>query len=157
MDAIIEFMTPVTVWHWLVIGVALLCIEIAAGTFDLLWIAVAALLTALATSLAPDLAPGWIPQILIFAVAGVALVVLGRTVFAGLRGAIKVHPTLNKRTAALIGQHGAAAVDFVAGEGRIRIGDTTWIARSLSGGGLKAGDAVVVEAADKTVLTVRPL
>ena len=47
MDAVIGFLEGLTIWHWIGLGIVLLAIEVAVGTFDLLWIAAGAFLTAL--------------------------------------------------------------------------------------------------------------
>ena len=41
MEAVTGFLEGLTVFHWLGIGLILLTLEVAVGTFDLLWIAVA--------------------------------------------------------------------------------------------------------------------
>ena len=46
METLPEFMWPITFWHWLALGLVILAIEVSIGTFDLLWIGLAALLTA---------------------------------------------------------------------------------------------------------------
>ena len=45
--AIVGFLEGLTIWHWVGLGVVLLAIEVAVGTFDLLWVAAGAFLTAL--------------------------------------------------------------------------------------------------------------
>ena len=57
-----------------------------------------------------------------------------------------------------VGKRGTVAVEFVAGRGRIRLGDTEWSARLDDGATVPAeGAAVEVVATDGTVMVVRAL
>ena len=73
-------MWPPSAWHWLALGLILLAIEMALGTWDLLWIAIAAALTSAFTAFAPDGLTVWQGQLIFFGVASVGLFILGRTV-----------------------------------------------------------------------------
>ena len=84
------------------------------------------------------------------------LVMAGRTLFAGLRGTVDEHPTLNKRMAGLVGQRGQATGDFSGGRGQVRIGDTVWGAEATDPMvPVHAGDSVVVEGARMNTAIVR--
>ena len=146
---------PLTAWHWLALGLILLSIEMALGTFDLLWIAIAAGITAIFAAIAPEALSGWQGQLVVFALASIGLVILGRTVFRRMRAQIEEHPTLNKRMAGTIGQRGVVATDFSGGLGRVKLGDTVWSAESLDGTDLAAGTAIIVEATSGNALKVR--
>ncbi|MEP7210071.1 MAG: NfeD family protein [Alphaproteobacteria bacterium] len=155
MDTILHLLEAVTIWHWLGLGILLLTLEVAVGTFDLLWIAVAAFTTALISLVIPDLVGGWQGQLVIFGVISVAFVVMGRTLFKGLRRAPSSHPNINDRTAAMVGQHGRADGEFQAGSGRVKIGDTIWAAIQTGGRAIVDGDDVVVSGAEGTTLKVK--
>lgn len=150
-----EWLSHVTAWHWLVLGVALLVLEIVVGTFDLLWVALAAFVTAAAAAFISAL--GWQGELVLFGVAASGLVVLGRTKFKGLRRRASDHPDLNDRTARLVGRHGRAATTFDGGEGRVHIGDTEWAATQADGQAIAQGDEVIVAGADGTKLRVKPV
>ncbi|MDX2158738.1 MAG: NfeD family protein [Hyphomicrobiaceae bacterium] len=62
-------------------------------------------------------------------------------------------PDLNRRSAQLAGRILVVADPIVAGRGKVRVGDTLWIAE---GPDLPAGEAVRVIAADATLLRVEP-
>ncbi|MEL6664248.1 MAG: hypothetical protein AAFR33_14725, partial [Pseudomonadota bacterium] len=85
MDMLVEFLWPVTIWHWLAVAAILFGIEMMLGTFDLLLIAIAALVAAAWTAFAPGGLGAWEMQLFVFFVTSVVLIVLGRTVFNGLR------------------------------------------------------------------------
>ena len=145
MDMIVNFLTPLTPWHWLAFGLVLIGIEMLVGTFDLLWIGTAALLTSLIGVLPlPAMLQGWEAQVFIFCALAVVLVILGRTAFAGLRKPPTSHPGLNRRADSMVGQRGTVLEGFVAGRGRVSLGDTSWLAVSETGEDLAAGEVVIV-------------
>jgi membrane protein implicated in regulation of membrane protease activity len=154
MDTVLHLAEAITIWHWLGLGILLLTLEVAVGTFDLLWVAVAAFTTALLSLVLGDMIGGWQGQLVVFGVIAVAFVIMGRTVFKGMRRAPTSHPNINDRTAAMIGQRGRAAGEFEAGAGRVRIGDTMWAAVQAGGRPIVDGDEVVVAGADGTTLKV---
>ena len=45
---------PPTAWHWLALGLLLLTVEMMTGTWDLLWVSIAAGLTSAYAAIAPD-------------------------------------------------------------------------------------------------------
>ncbi|MEL6259243.1 MAG: NfeD family protein [Pseudomonadota bacterium] len=155
MEAAIDFMTPLTAYHWIAIGLLLLGVEMAFGTFDLLWVSIAAFGTALIAVLVPESVLPWQGQLGVFAAASFVLVVLGRTVFAGMRRMVAAHPTLNKRMDSLVGRRGVAATDFSAGLGRVKLGDTEWSAETDGDVVIRAGDAIVVERSRSTTVIVK--
>lgn len=155
MEAITGLLEGLTVWHWLGIGIVLLTLEVAVGTFDLLWIAVGAFATALFAIIMPAPVGGWQGQLVFFGIAALALVTAGRTVFKGLRRPASTHPNLNDRTAAMIGQKGLAATGFDGGQGKVKFGDTMWLAQQADGRTINEGDQVVVAGAEGTTLKVK--
>ncbi|MGB3627030.1 MAG: NfeD family protein [Henriciella sp.] len=156
MDAINELLWPISAWHWLALGLVLLSIEMAVGTFDLLWIAIAAGITALFAAIAPAGLSDWPGQLIFFAVAATGLLILGRTVFAGMRKLAGEHPTLNRRMNRTLGQRGIAMSDFVGGLGRVRLGDTEWSAETVDGSNPRAGTSIRVEDTAGNVLKIVP-
>ncbi|HVY89490.1 MAG TPA: NfeD family protein [Hyphomonadaceae bacterium] len=152
MDGVIGMLEGLTVWHWVGIGIVLLTLEVAVGTFDLLWISVGAFATAIVA-----LIPGvnWQGELIFFAIAAIICVTAGRTVFKGLRRAPASHPNLNDRTANMIGHQGEAATAFTGGTGRVKIGDTVWQAEQVGDRSISEGDQVVVAGADGTTLKVK--
>ena len=151
MDILIDFLTPLTAWHWLGLCLVLLGIEMLVGTFDLLWIAVAAGLTALIASFIPMEVGG---QLVFFSVATIGLLILGRTAFAKMRNPPTTHPKLNDRADSLVGKSAIVSDAFVAGKGKVKLGDTYWLAESIDGSDLGEGTTVKVNAAESTLLKV---
>ena len=126
------------------------------GTFDLLWVGIAAGVTALYSAVAQDALGGWQGQVIVFAVASVVLIILGRTVFSKMREQVTEHPTLNKRMSSTIGARAVVVTAFSGGLGRVRMGDTVWTAESKAGSDLAVDTQVVVEATNGNVLIVKP-
>lgn len=155
MESVVHLLGQITVWHWVGIALVLLTLEVAVGTFDLLWIAAGAFATALFAVIAPAPLNTWQGELVFFGVAAIGLVILGRTTFKGLRRPSTSHPNLNDRTTQMVGQHGAAASTFDMGMGRVKIGDTVWPAEAADGAAIREGDAVVVAGADGTTLKVK--
>ncbi|MEL7043355.1 MAG: NfeD family protein [Pseudomonadota bacterium] len=147
---------PLTAWHWLALALVLFSIEMMTGTWDLLWVSIAAALTSAFAAFAPAGIAGWEGQMIVFAVATITLFITGRTVFRKLREEVEEHPTLNKRMAGTLGQRGVVADDFAGGLGRVKLGDTVWSAQSVDGANLASGAAVIVEATEGNTLKVRP-
>ena len=147
---------PPTALHWLALGLLLLTIEMMTGTWDLLWVSIAAGLTSAFTAFAPDSMAVWQGQLIFFAIAATALFILGRTLFRSMRENIEEHPTLNKRMSGTLGQRAVVAEDFAGGTGQVKLGDTVWTAQSVDGANLASGASVIVAATEGTVPKVRP-
>lgn len=146
---------PLTAWHWLAIALVLFSIEMMTGTWDLLWVSIAAAFTSAFAAFAPSGIAGWEGQLVFFTIATVALFILGRTVFRNMRQNIEEHPTLNKRMAGTLGQRGTVASDFSGGGGRVKLGDTEWSAQSIDGTDFASGTPVIVEDTEGNTLKVR--
>lgn len=153
MEAVVGFLSGLTVWHWVGLGIVLMAIEVAVGTFDLLWVSIGAFLTALFALIVPAPMGGWEGQLSFFGFVAIAFVISGRTIFKGLRNRASTHPNLNDRLANMVGQHGQATTAFDGGSGKVKVGDTVWLAQG--DGPINAGDGVTITGADKGVLKVK--
>lgn len=146
-------LSQITWWHWLVVALLAFGIEMITGTFDLLMVSVAAVLTAVFSAIVPG---GWQTQFVVFAVMSIALIVGSRYLFPGLRKAAPEHPTLNKRMASLVGQRGEVTRDLASGHGQVKIGDTVWGAEAAEGeGAIAVGDIVIVASTRANTAVVR--
>ena len=155
MDAIVGFLDGLTVWHWVGLGIVLMTIEVAVGTFDLLWVSVGAFLTALFALIVPLPAGGWQGQMVFFGVVALAFVISGRTLFKGLRTRTTTHPHLNDRLASMVGQRGEAATNFDQRQGKVKVGDTVWLAEQSDTTVIVEGDQIVITGAEAGLLKVR--
>lgn len=147
----LELLSQLTAWHWLILGVILLGFELVTGSTYILWPAVSALFVGVLMFIAP--AMGWELQMMLFFVLSIATLVLGRTHLQKLvKGG---EPSdLNDPVQALIGRQVKAVDDFTGTEGRVELGDTQWSAR-LEDGTAAAGDLLKVQAVQGATLIVR--
>ncbi|MDF8333190.1 NfeD family protein [Novosphingobium cyanobacteriorum] len=136
-------------WAWVALGVVLAIAELLVPGYFLIWIAAAALLTGLAGLALP--LPFAVLALLFVAMAGVA-VLAGRRWYARNPG-VDADPALNDRGGQLVGQGAVVACAISGGSGRVRHGDTEWLAR---GPDLPAGARVRVVGHEGTVLVVEP-
>ncbi|MEM6410365.1 MAG: NfeD family protein [Pseudomonadota bacterium] len=157
MDELFTLLGQLEAWHWIALGLVLIGIEVAAGTFDLLFIGLAAFATALFAAVAPGSLADWQGQMFFFAGTAIALIVLSRTVFSDIRKQSNDKPGLNQRMVGMIGSRGVVTQGFSAGSGRVKIGDTEWSAQTSDGSDVDVGTTIVVEGAELTVLRVKPV
>jgi len=155
MDALIGFLEGLTVWHWVGLGIVLISLEVMIGTFDLLWVSAGAFLTALFALIMPAPVNGWEGQLSFFGIAAIGFVASGRTLFKGLRNRNTSHPNLNDRLATMAGERGEAATNFDQGRGKVKVGDTVWLARQADDTVIAEGDRIVVTGSEKGELLVR--
>ena len=126
----IELLSQLTAWHWLILGVALLGFELLTGSTYILWPAVSALAVGVLLFIAPNL--GWELQMLLFFVLSLTTLVLGRTHFQKfVKGGEP--SSLNDPGNAMVGRQVRAIADFSGTEGRVQVGDTQWAARLEDG------------------------
>lgn len=145
----IELLQSLTAWHWLILGVALLGIELLSGSTYILWPAVSALFVGILLFIAPM---GWEMQMALFFLLSIATLVLGRT---HLQRVVKGgEPSdLNDPGQAMLGRQVKAVADFTGTEGRVEVGDTQWSAR-LDIGTASTGDLLRVKAVEGATLIV---
>jgi membrane protein implicated in regulation of membrane protease activity len=136
-------------WWWVGAGALLGILEILLPGVFLIWIAIAAWVTAIIVALAP-MALAW--QLVIFVLLAFVTVFAGRIYYA--RNPVEsTDPNLNARAARLIGQIVTVDSAIENGKGRVRVGDGVWNAR---GPDAPSGASVRIVAADGTLLTVEP-
>lgn len=138
---------------WLVIGFALLILELVTGTTYILWPAAAALLLGVLLFAVPM---GWQAQLLLFAIMSVIFLFVGdRYIRPKMHGPTDA-PDLNQRGAQMIGMRVRAVTDFEAGRGRVKVGDSEWSARMDDGDATNGQDLKVLRV-DGTTLVVTPV
>jgi inner membrane protein len=147
----IEFLSGLGAWNWIVLGAVLLGLEVLVPGVYLLWIGIAALLTgALSFQIGEAAWWGWPAQVVVFLVLSLASAIVGRYAFGSDKGESD-QPLLNQRERQLIGQVSTLEEPIRDGHGRIRLGDTLWL---VTGPDLAAGSRVRVTGADGTTLRV---
>lgn len=144
-------LSQIEFWWWWSLGLGLLVLEmLVPGTF-FLWLGVAAGIVGALVLLIPDVT--WQTQFLVFAVLSV-------TAIGVFRIWLRKHPTesddelLNRRGDQYIGHVVVVLDSFQGGRGRVKLGDTSWLAKSVDGSDFAAGAKARVTEVDGATLTV---
>lgn len=147
---ILQVVSELGPWAWLIGGIILLALELAMPGSFLVWLGLAALVVGVA-SFVVDLS--WQAAWIGFAALAIVFLLLGRRLFSAERTASD-RPHLNERGQALVGRQLTLTEPIVDGEGRVRIGDTLWRVR---GPNLTAGTRIEISRADSATLVVVPV
>lgn len=135
-------------WHWLILGVVLVILEVFAPGAFFLWMGVSAAVVGLLLWVLPDIS--WESQFLLFSVISVVSIVLWR-----LR--LRKHPTetedstLNTRTRQYIGRVFSLSEAIENGFGKIHVDDAYW---KVAGPDCAKGQRVRVISVDGLTLNV---
>lgn len=133
---------------WLMLAVALGVAELAVPGVFLVFVALAAAITGLLALLFPPLT---LPaELVVFGAWSVVTVLVGRRWYADYP-VDSADPLLNDRAARLIGQEVVVIEPIAGGTGRVRVGDSDWIAR---GPDLPIGTRVRIVGVSGSVLNV---
>lgn len=137
-------------WGWMALGVALAIAELVAPGYFLIWLAAAALLTGLVAAAMPI---GLEAEIVLFVVLCALALAAGRR-WVLRHPVASADPLLNDRGGQIVGQSVVVTHVIEGGNGRVRHGDTEWLAR---GPDAQPGTRMRVTGADGTVLVVEHL
>jgi len=137
-------------WGWMALGVALAIAELVAPGYFLIWLAAAALLTGLVATAMPV---GIEAEILLFVVLCALALAAGRR-WVLRHPVTSADPLLNNRGGQLVGQSVVVTHVIDGGTGRVRHGDTEWLAQ---GPDAAPGTRMRVTGAEGTVLVVEHL
>ena len=137
-------------WLWLTLGLILAVGEMTIPGVFLIWMAGAALVTGLIAWFLPIIFP---LQVVLFAVLSVVSVFLGRN-YLRRHPIVAADPLMNDRGARAIGETVLVTQVIAGGEGRVKLGDSEWIAR---GPDAEPGMRMRVAAHDGAVLMVEHL
>ena len=140
-------------WTWVILGLVLLGIEIFAPSTFLLWPGLSAIVVGVITLVLGTESAiwPWQAQLLSFLLLTLIIAWVGRQ-YVSKRGLEESEqPDLNERGAKLIGQTAVLSNAISNGQGRVKIGDTTW---RVKGPDSKAGSTVRVVDYDAGTLLV---
>jgi len=112
-------------WAWLIAGLVLAVAEMVVPGVFLIWFAAAALIVGLLTAALPLALP---VQVVLFVALSLASV-LGSRRFLKRHPIESADPLLNQRGARLVGQRVVVTQAIEGGSGRVRCGDTEWLAQ----------------------------
>lgn len=150
MQGWLPSLSSVHPWHWWIFGALLLLLELALPGVVFVWLALAAFATGLIVFVLP--LPAGI-QLLLFAALSVVSVVAGRRSVARLPSGAGAEG-LNERGERLAGRTVQVSEPIVGGRGKVRVGDSVWLAH---GPDAPRGSSVRVVGTRGTVLLVEPL
>ena len=112
-------------WSWLVLGLVLAIAEMVVPGVFLIWFAAAALVVGLLSFVLPLSLP---LEVALFAVLAVVNVLASRRWLRG-HPVISADPLLNQRGQQLVGRQVVVTHAIEGGTGRVRCGDTEWLAQ----------------------------
>lgn len=112
-------------WHWWILGALLLILEVAAPGIFFVWVAIAAFALGLLVFILPLPVP---MQLLLFAALSAVTVIVGRRYVARLPRDPQAD-TLNNPAARFVGRTLTVTQSIVNGSGKVRAGDTVWLAQ----------------------------
>ena len=137
-------------WIWITLGLVLAALEMLVPGVYLIWLALAAIATGLLTL---GLALGLPVQIVVF-VSLSLIAAFSAKRFLRDSPIESSDPLLNQRGGRLVGQTAVVAQALDGGTGRIKVGDSEWIAR---GPDMDVGERVRITANEGVVLVVEPV
>ncbi|RTE66586.1 NfeD family protein [Amphritea opalescens] len=147
-----DWFNTLTQWHWLILGIVLLILEMLGASGFLIGLAVAALVVAAVVAL--GVVDSWSYQLLLFALLGITFTVLYWRVFRTFNSQTD-EPLLNDRAAQLIGRKFVLEQNLENGQGRVQVGDTLWKAEADTT--LLAGTKVEIYASEGMMIKLRAL
>ena len=156
MDSFITFLVEMPFWYWWVLALGLLILEIMTGTTYVLWPAAAAVIVGLLDLTIMD--GQWQLQLMIF---GVLTILFTIFITPHVREYVNNTKTdkehLNQRGAQKVGKRATVSAAFENGKGKVRFGDTQWLAEGEGGVDIEAGQAVEIIDTQGTTLIVKPV
>lgn len=149
---LISILEQMNHWHWLALGLVLLAGEILGTAGYLLWLGISAVLVGLILSILPI---SWHLQWVCFGVFSLVTTWLWWRRQLSRDKKDDSCRNLNQKEKQLIGQTTRVEEDILAGDCRIRLGDTTWSARCDQN--IASGSRVKVIDVDGIILFIQPI
>ena len=144
-----EWLSEINFWHWLILAVVLISIEmLLIGSYYLLWMGIAAGVVGVLLYLIPSLS--FLVQVLIFTVLSVVILVAYKQ-YQKNNPVLSDQPKLNRRGEQYIGRVFTLENPIVNGVGKVKVDDSTW---RISGEDMAAGTKIKVTAVDGTTFLV---
>ncbi len=143
-----EWINNIIYWHWLILAVALIILEILMPGAYFLWMGVSAAAVGCAMFIFPGMP--WLTQILIFAALSVITVVIYKT-HQKKNPTVTDEPALNRRGEQYIGRTLILTEAIVNGAGKTKVDDSTW---KVTGADMEVGESVRVVAIEGSTFKV---
>jgi membrane protein implicated in regulation of membrane protease activity len=149
---LIELLQQVNHWHWIAFGLLLLCGELLGTAGYMLWLGISAVIVGALLAVMPL---SWQMQWTAFASFSLVTTWLWWRYQHQKDRRSENEGDLNQKQKQLLGQTTRLEADVQPGNCRIRMGDTTWSARTDQD--IPAGTLVKVSKVDGIVLTIEPV
>ncbi len=146
-----EWINDIIYWHWLILAVVMIILEILIPGAYFLWMGVSAIFVGALMYVFPEMV--FLVQILIFAVLSVISVVMYKS-YRKKNPIVTDEPALNRRGEKYIDQKFTLTEPIINGEGKIKVDDSTW---KIVGMDMPAGMVVRVVAVEGTTLKVEAM
>ncbi|MCK5669053.1 MAG: NfeD family protein [Gammaproteobacteria bacterium] len=143
-----EWINSIIYWHWLILAVALIILEILMPGAYFLWMGISAAAVGGAMFIFPEMP--LLTQILIFAVLSVITVMIYKT-HKKKNPVVTDEPALNRRGEQYLGRSFTLSEPIVNGMGKVKVDDSTW---KVTGADMEVGVTVRVVAIDGTTFKV---
>ena len=156
MENLIDLLADFGVWNWFLLACALFMLEFIIPGVHFLWFGLAAVIAGILMMILASAAPEFansltLPyQLIIYALISTATVFAVRHYAIGSATVVD-EPHLNARSAQYVGRMAVVEVPITGGRGKVRIGDTLWLAK---GPDAVSGTRVRITGFDGTVLLV---
>ena len=137
-------------WVWIAVGLALAVLEILVPGVYLIWLAAVALATGALSFL---FGFGWPLEIISFVSLALIAVYSARR-YLSQRPIVSSDPLLNQRGGRMVGEIALVVQPIESGSGRVKVGDSEWIAR---GPDTAVGQRVRISGNDGAILLVEPI
>jgi len=150
MYSLTDYLTSLGPWNWIILSVLLFVLEMIVPGVHFVWFGMAATVVGV---LALSIGIPWQLQLVLFGIIAMAMVFFVRR-FATPGAAPSDQPDLNMRANYYIGRTVVVADPITNGRGRVKVGDSLWMAE---GPDLPVGTRAKVVGANGTALVVEPL
>lgn len=147
-----EWISDIVVyWHWLILAIALIILEMMLPGAYFLWMGMSAAMVSIIMSVFPEMS--FLVQILIFAVLSIVVVMVYRS-YRIKNPVVTDEPALNRRGEQYIGRDFTLTEPIVNGVGKIKVDDSTW---KVAGKDMPIDITVRVVAVEGTTLKVETM
>jgi len=143
-----DILTELNSWHWGIIAVILIIMEVFMPGAFMIWLGIAAAVVSVVMLAFPDIT--WQTQFIIFAVLSVASIYAWR-LYAKKNPPTSDQPTLNMRGEQYVNRVFTLDEPIVNGQGKIKVDDSTW---KIEGNDCESGTKVQVIGVDGVVLKI---
>lgn len=144
-----QWINDIIYWYWLILGAALVILEMLIPGAYFLWMGIAAAAVGGAMFIFPGMP--LLVQILAFAVLSIITVIIYRT-HKIENPVVTDEPALNRRGEQYIGRLFTLTEPVVNGQGKIKVDDSTW---KIRGEDMEVGLNVRVVAVENSTLIVK--